>query len=101
MTIAPFLHLAAICSSVATSDFLFRPQGMSISDLLKFWNYIFSYGNQRTLPAGFMEIGESTAEGAIRETWKEANADVEVLSPFAHLDIPLIGQTYIIFLAKL
>ncbi|KZV51175.1 nudix hydrolase 23, chloroplastic [Dorcoceras hygrometricum] len=54
-----------------------------------------------TLPAGYMEIGESAAEGAIRETWEEANAEVEVLSPFAQLDIPLIGQTYIIFLAKL
>ncbi|KAK4485367.1 hypothetical protein RD792_008006 [Penstemon davidsonii] len=48
-----------------------------------------------------MEIGESAAEGATRETWEEANAEVEILSPFAHLDIPLIGQTYIIFLAKL
>ncbi|XP_073053492.1 nudix hydrolase 23, chloroplastic isoform X2 [Primulina eburnea] len=45
-----------------------------------------------TLPAGYMEIGESAAEGAIRETWEEANAEVEVLSPFAQLDIPLIGQ---------
>ncbi|KAL5545458.1 hypothetical protein UlMin_005145 [Ulmus minor] len=54
-----------------------------------------------TLPAGFMEIGESAAEGAIRETWEEANAEVEVLLPFAQLDIPRIGQTYIIFLAKL
>lgn len=54
-----------------------------------------------TLPAGYMEIGESAAEGAIRETWEEARADVEVQSPFAQLDIPRIGQTYIIFLAKL
>ncbi|CAK9148456.1 unnamed protein product [Ilex paraguariensis] len=54
-----------------------------------------------TLPAGYMEIGESAAEGAIRETWEEAGAEVEVLSPFVQLDIPLIGQTYIIFLAKL
>ncbi|XP_060208065.1 nudix hydrolase 23, chloroplastic isoform X1 [Lycium barbarum] len=54
-----------------------------------------------TLPAGYMEIGESAAEGAIRETWEEANAEVEVQSPFAQLDIPLIGQTYMIFLAKL
>ncbi|KAJ6362042.1 hypothetical protein OIU78_002445 [Salix suchowensis] len=46
-------------------------------------------------------IGESAAEGAIRETWEEAHAEVEIVSPFAHLDIPLIGQTYIIFLAKL
>ncbi|KAL8459824.1 hypothetical protein ACS0TY_031658 [Phlomoides rotata] len=54
-----------------------------------------------TLPAGFMEIGESATEGAIRETWEEANAEVEVQSPFALLDIPLIGHTYVIFLAKL
>ncbi|XP_070052866.1 nudix hydrolase 23, chloroplastic isoform X1 [Nicotiana tomentosiformis] len=54
-----------------------------------------------TLPAGYMEIGESAAEGAIRETLEEANAEVEVQSPFAQLDIPLIGQTYMIFLAKL
>ncbi|XP_047970372.1 nudix hydrolase 23, chloroplastic-like isoform X2 [Salvia hispanica] len=54
-----------------------------------------------TLPAGYMEIGESASEGAIRETWEEANAQVEILSPFVQLDIPLIGQTYVIFLAKL
>ncbi|KAJ6743067.1 NUDIX HYDROLASE 23 [Salix viminalis] len=54
-----------------------------------------------TLPAGYLEIGESAAEGAIRETWEEAHAEVEIVSPFAQLDIPLIGQTYIIFLAKL
>ncbi|RYQ88700.1 hypothetical protein Ahy_B09g095739 isoform C [Arachis hypogaea] len=45
-----------------------------------------------TLPAGYLEIGESAMEGAIRETREEANADVEVISPFVQLDIPLIGQ---------
>ncbi|GAV63964.1 NUDIX domain-containing protein, partial [Cephalotus follicularis] len=54
-----------------------------------------------TLPAGYLEIGESAAQGAMRETWEEAQAEAEVLSPFAQLDIPLIGQTYVIFLAKL
>ncbi|XP_073388786.1 nudix hydrolase 23, chloroplastic-like [Physcomitrium patens] len=39
-----------------------------------------------------MELGESAAEGAARETLEEAQADVEVVSQFAHLDIPLIGQ---------
>lgn len=28
----------------------------------------------------------------MRETWEEAGATVEVISPFAQLDIPLIGQ---------
>lgn len=46
----------------------------------------------RTLPAGYLEIGESAVEGATRETLEEACAQVEILSPFAHMDIPLIGQ---------
>ncbi|KAH7692065.1 FAD diphosphatase protein [Dioscorea alata] len=54
-----------------------------------------------TLPAGFLEIGESAMEGAMRETLEEACAVVDVISPFAQLDIPLIGQSYIIFRAKL
>lgn len=39
-----------------------------------------------------MELGESAAEGAARETMEEAQADVEVVGHFAHLDIPVIGQ---------
>lgn len=31
-----------------------------------------------TVPAGFLEMGESSAAGAARETWEEANARVEV-----------------------
>ncbi|OAY74426.1 Nudix hydrolase 23, chloroplastic, partial [Ananas comosus] len=54
-----------------------------------------------TLPAGYLEVGESAAEGATRETLEEACAEVEILSPFAQLDIPRIGQSYIIFRAKL
>lgn len=50
----------------------------------------------RTLPAGYLEVGESAAEGAMRETWEEAGATVEVISPFAQLDIPLIGQVHIL-----
>ncbi|XP_020079959.1 nudix hydrolase 23, chloroplastic-like isoform X1 [Ananas comosus] len=54
-----------------------------------------------TLPAGYVEVGESAAGGAIRETLEEARAEVEILSPFAQLDIPRIGQSYIIFRARL
>ncbi|XP_078446257.1 nudix hydrolase homolog 23 [Wolffia australiana] len=54
-----------------------------------------------TIPAGYMEVGESAMEGATRETLEEACADVEVTSPFAQLDIPGIGQSYIIFRARL
>ena len=37
-----------------------------------------------TVPAGFLEMGESTAAGAARETWEEANAKVEVRCTPAH-----------------
>ncbi|KAH9316456.1 hypothetical protein KI387_025083, partial [Taxus chinensis] len=53
-----------------------------------------------TLPAGFLELGESAAGGAARETLEEACAEVEVVSPFAQVDIPLIGQSYVIFRAQ-
>eukprot|EP00242_Pyramimonas_sp_CCMP2087_P017376 CAMPEP_0198200930 /NCGR_PEP_ID=MMETSP1445-20131203/3809_1 /TAXON_ID=36898 /ORGANISM="Pyramimonas sp., Strain CCMP2087" /LENGTH=219 /DNA_ID=CAMNT_0043871099 /DNA_START=281 /DNA_END=940 /DNA_ORIENTATION=+ len=47
-----------------------------------------------TLPAGYVEIGETVAEGATRETWEEANAHVEGVLPYFHIDIPRIGQSY-------
>ncbi|EFJ46901.1 hypothetical protein VOLCADRAFT_44814, partial [Volvox carteri f. nagariensis] len=52
-----------------------------------------------TLPAGFMELNESTVGGAVRETWEEAHA--AVIAPYAHWDIPNIGQAYILFRAQL
>lgn len=54
-----------------------------------------------TLPAGFMENGESTAQAAARETLEEANARVEMGKLFAYLNIPTINQVYVIFLAEL
>ena len=54
-----------------------------------------------TLPAGFMENGETTAGAAARETLEEANAEVEVESLFSLLDIPYINQVYLFFRARL
>ena len=54
-----------------------------------------------TLPAGFMENGESTAQAALRETLEEANARVEMGKLFAYLNIPALNQVYVIFLARL
>lgn len=54
-----------------------------------------------TVPGGFLELDESAAEGALRETYEEAQARVRLLRPFAHFDIPHIGQAYILFLAEL
>ncbi|KAK9839840.1 hypothetical protein WJX81_005356 [Elliptochloris bilobata] len=54
-----------------------------------------------TLPAGYLELGEGSAAGAARETWEEAGARVEVLAPYSHFDIPIIGQAYLLFRARL
>lgn len=47
-----------------------------------------------TLPAGFMENGESTAEGAARETWEEAHAEAVDLMLYRVFDVPHISQVY-------
>lgn len=54
-----------------------------------------------TVPAGFLELGESTAAGAARETMEEAAAAVDILAPYVHFDIVGIGQAYLLFRAKL
>jgi ADP-ribose pyrophosphatase YjhB (NUDIX family) len=54
-----------------------------------------------TVPAGFMENGETTAAGAARETLEEANARVEVGELFTLWNIPHISQVYILFRARL
>jgi ADP-ribose/FAD diphosphatase len=54
-----------------------------------------------TVPAGFLELGESAMQGAIRETHEEAGARVQVIAPYAHFDVPRIGQAYILYRARM
>lgn len=54
-----------------------------------------------TLPAGFMENYETTADAAQRETREEANANVEIIGLYAMFDIPHISQVYLMFRARL
>ena len=54
-----------------------------------------------TVPAGYMENGETTLQGAIRETLEEANARVEIGPLYALYNIPHISQVYILFRARL
>jgi ADP-ribose pyrophosphatase YjhB (NUDIX family) len=54
-----------------------------------------------TLPAGFMELGESTAEGALRETVEEAGAHVEMLGLFTLLNVVRVGQVHLFYRARL
>ncbi|MCA8953477.1 MAG: NUDIX hydrolase, partial [Planctomycetes bacterium] len=54
-----------------------------------------------TMPAGFLELGESVTAGARRETLEEAGAEVEITAPHAYLDLTHIGQLYALFRARL
>ena len=54
-----------------------------------------------TLPAGYLELGESTAEGAAREAWEEACAKIEIEALLAVYDIPRISQLQIFYAARL
>lgn len=50
-----------------------------------------------TLPAGFMENGETTAEGAARETWEEAMARASNMHLYRVFDVPYINQVYLFY----
>ncbi|TCO80466.1 ADP-ribose pyrophosphatase YjhB (NUDIX family) [Plasticicumulans lactativorans] len=54
-----------------------------------------------TLPAGFMEKGESADEAAARETFEEAQARVEVLGLYTLYNLPHISQVYLMYRARL
>lgn len=54
-----------------------------------------------TIPAGFMEIGETVEQGAKRETLEEAEATATNLKLYCIYDIPIIGQVYMLYLTNL
>lgn len=54
-----------------------------------------------TVPAGYMENGETTYEGAKRETLEEARADIEIDELYATVNLPHISQVYLLFRAQL
>jgi len=54
-----------------------------------------------TVPAGFMELGETIAAGAARETLEEACAEVSIGHLFASVDVVEAGQVHLFFTAKL
>jgi len=54
-----------------------------------------------TLPAGFLENGETVTAGAMRETLEEAQARVEVDDLYTLISLPQINQVYMMFRARL
>jgi len=54
-----------------------------------------------TLPAGFMELGETVAQGAARETDEEAGAQIELLGLYTLMNVVRVGQVHFFYRAKL
>jgi ADP-ribose pyrophosphatase YjhB (NUDIX family) len=54
-----------------------------------------------TLPAGFMELGETTVEGAARETDEEAGAQFEMEDLLSVVSVPRVGQVHLFYRARL
>lgn len=54
-----------------------------------------------TIPAGFMEMTETTAAGAAREVWEEARAKVDISGFLGIYELPHISQVLIIYRAHM
>ncbi len=54
-----------------------------------------------TLPAGYLEVNESTMSGAAREALEEAGAEIAIEGLLAVYDIPRISQVQVIYRARL
>ncbi|AKJ29601.1 NUDIX hydrolase [Caldimonas brevitalea] len=54
-----------------------------------------------TLPAGFMELGETTEQGALRETEEEAGASVELQGLYTVMNVVRVGQVHLFYRARL
>ena len=54
-----------------------------------------------TLPAGFLELAETTAQGAARETDEEAGAQIEMGPLFTLMNVSRVGQVHFYYLARL
>jgi ADP-ribose pyrophosphatase YjhB (NUDIX family) len=54
-----------------------------------------------TFPAGFLELGETTGQGAAREAHEESQAEVEVTGLLSVINVPYVSQIYVVHRARL
>ena len=54
-----------------------------------------------TLPAGYLENGETVSDGAAREAYEEVFANVEITEPYVMYNISYVNQVYLMFRARL
>lgn len=54
-----------------------------------------------TFPAGFLEMGETSGEGAARETLEEAGAEVDIEDLFVLINVPYVSQIYAIYRGRM
>lgn len=54
-----------------------------------------------TLPAGFMELGETVEDGARRETVEEAGANIELQDLFTMISVVRVGQVHLFYRARM
>lgn len=50
-----------------------------------------------TLPAGYMELEETSEEGAVREAYEEAGVDIEITGIVGIFNLPHISQVQLIY----
>lgn len=80
-----------VVGAVCTWEERFLMCRRAIEPRLGFW----------TVPAGFLELDESTAEGAVREVLEEAGAEVEIERVIGFFEIPHIGQIHMYYAARM
>lgn len=54
-----------------------------------------------TIPAGYMELGETAEAGAVREAWEEARARIELDGLLAVYSVARIDQVQLLYRARL
>lgn len=86
-----YVNPRVVVGAVATWDDQFLLVKRAIEPRKGFW----------TIPAGFLEVGETVEAGAVRETWEEARAHIAVDALLGVYNITRIAQVYLVFRARL